>query len=90
MLTYAGEIRPELKMLPRSIGLLLLMIVPIQTVNLTLDTNFLDLVYPEPGNPLLWFEEQFGNHLIGVPFLLLIICAIMYLPVVFLQHKRKN
>ena len=90
MLTCAGDIRPEPKMLPRSIGLLLLMAVPIQIINLTLDTNFLYLVYPEPGNPLLWFEEQFGNHLIGLPFLLLAVCAIMYLPVVFMKRKQSK
>lgn len=90
MLTRAGEIRPEPRLLPRSIGLLLIMAVPIQIINLTLDTNFMYLVYPEPGNPLLWFEERFGNHLIGLPFLLAAVCAVMYLPVVFLQPKRKT
>ncbi|MBR3866171.1 MAG: YwaF family protein [Butyricicoccus sp.] len=90
MLTYAGEIRPEPRMLPRSIGLLLLMAIPIHIVNLTLDTNFMYLVYPEPGNPLLWFEERFGNHLIGLPFLLFAVCLIMYLPVLFLRKKRSK
>ena len=43
------------------------MAVPVYLINLLLDTNFMFLMYAEPGNPLLLFEQYLGHHLWGLP-----------------------
>ena len=39
-------------------------------VNLLLDTNYMFLMYADPGNPLYLFEQMWGNHLYGFPILI--------------------
>lgn len=80
MLFCAGEIRPDLRALGRSILLLGAMAVPIVGINLLLDTNFMFLMYAPEGNPRAWFAAHFGSHLIGFPVLIALVCGVMYLP----------
>ena len=40
--------------------------------------NYMFLMYAEAGNPLLLFEEWFGNHLIGIPVLGAVFIGLMY------------
>jgi len=89
VLTAAGDIRPQLREFPKSLGLLLAMVVPIAVFNVVFDTNFMFLMYPEPGNPLLWFQEHWGNHLYGYPILLAAVMAVMAVPA-YLLGKRRN
>ena len=88
VLTAVGEIRPELREFFKSLGLLLAMAVPIAIFNVVFDTNFMFLMYPEPGNPLLWFEEHWGNHLYGYPILLAAVMAVMAIPAHFLSKRK--
>ena len=88
VLTVAGDIRPQLREFLKCLGLLLAMAVPIAIFNVVFDTNFMFLMYPEPGNPLLWFEEHWGNHLYGYPILLAAVMAVMAVPA-YLLNKRK-
>lgn len=81
MLFYAEDIRPRVRELGRCVLLLLGMAVPILGINLLLDTNFMFIMYAPAGNPLAWFEEKFGCHLIGFPVLMAGVCAVMSLPV---------
>lgn len=46
---------------------------------------YLDLY---PGSPLLWFEERWGNHLLGYPVLLIAVAAVMSVPTRFVRRKR--
>ena len=88
MLTAGGDIRPQAREFWKCILLLMAMAVPIYGVNLLCDTNFMFLMYPEPGNPLLWFEEHWGNHLYGYPILIAAVMAVMYAPTRFLGKER--
>ncbi len=78
MLTIGGDIRPELRQLPKSILFTGLMAVPVYLFNLAFDTNYMFLMYAEAGNPLLLFENWFGNHLIGIPVLGAVFLGVMY------------
>lgn len=88
VLTAAGDIRPQLREFFKCLGLLLAMAVPIAVFNILFDTNFMFLMYPEPGNPLLWFEEHWGNHLCGYPILLAAVMAVMAVPAYFLSKRK--
>ena len=44
VLSVNGDIRPDIRKLPKSLGLLVLMAIPIYGVNLLLDTNFMFLM----------------------------------------------
>lgn len=80
MLVAGNDIVPDLKEIPKAILFTLLIAVPIYFVNLALDTNFMFLMVAEPGNPLLWFGETFGFHLLGVPVIEAIVILILYEP----------
>lgn len=88
MLVAGKDIVPEAKEIPKSIIFILVMAVPIYFVNLLLDTNFMFLMYADPGNPLYWFGENFGNHILGVPVIYSVVLLLMYLP--FYLKKKKQ
>ena len=90
VLTVGGDIVPERRIFPKCVLLLLVMAVPIYIFNLLGDTNFLFLMYPEAGSPLLWFEERWGNHLLGYPVLLAAVAAVMSVPTLFMGRKRQR
>ncbi|MBQ9933879.1 MAG: YwaF family protein, partial [Ruminiclostridium sp.] len=89
LLTAAGDIRPQAKYIPRCLLLLLAMAIPIYGVNLALDTNFMFLMFAKEGNPLLIFENLWGNHLLGYPVLISAVLVVMHLPP-WLLSKRKQ
>ena len=89
MLTYAGDIRPEIKAIPHCLALLAALAAVAYVVNLLLGTNFMFLMYPDVGNPLSWFETNWGNHRYGFPVMISGILLVMYLPVYFLEKRRK-
>ena len=78
MVTAGGDIDPDWRQLPRSILLALGLAAPIYLFNRAFDTNYMFLMYAEEGNPLLIFEELFGNHLIGIPVLGAVFVGLMY------------
>lgn len=80
MLTVAGEIKPRVKYLWRSLLLLLCMAIPVYIFNLIADTNYMFLMEAEKGNPLYIFEQLWGNHLLGIPVILIPLMAVLYLP----------
>lgn len=89
LLVTSGEVKPDLKTMPKCILLLVLMAIPIYYINIVCDTNFMFLMHPDSGNPLELFEKLFGSHLWGFPILLPIVMFIMYLPI-FIITKAKN
>ena len=52
--------------------------MPVSLVNRHFGTNFFFLERPSSGSPLVWFEQVFGSHLIGLPVLMALIWAGMY------------
>lgn len=90
VLTLSGDLKPDVKQLPKSLGLLLLMAIPIYGLNLLLDTNFMFLISADPGNPLYFFETLWGNHLLGFPVIIVGVLLVMYGPLVLVQKLRKK
>lgn len=90
MVTAGGDIQPELRCVPKCVGLLAALAVPIYFVNLALGTNFMFLMKVEPGNPLYPFEQMWGNHLLGIPILLAVAVFIMYLPQALIHRKKQT
>ncbi len=80
MLTVGGEIKPHPRELPKALGLLLLLAIPAYAVNLLLGTNYMFLMKAPKGNPLYWFGQSWGNHLLGIPVILLPLLTALYLP----------
>ena len=89
MLTAAGDIKPEIRMFPKCLAFLFAMAIPIYVFNRIFDTNFMFLMYVEEGNPLLPFEQMWGNHLFGYPVLLAAVIAVMCVPVLILKKKNR-
>ncbi len=90
VLTLSGDIKPDVKQLPKTLGLLVLMAIPIYGLNLLLDTNFMFLMSADPGNPLYFFETLWGNHLLGFPVIIAGILLVMYGPIVLADKLRKK
>ncbi|MBE6568615.1 MAG: TIGR02206 family membrane protein [Ruminococcaceae bacterium] len=90
MLTFAGDIRPRIKDLPKSLFLLVGMAIPIYFVNVLFDTNFMFLMEADKGNPLYIFEKMWGNHLWGFPVIISGVLLVMYFPHIVLLIKNKT
>ena len=89
LLISSGEVKPDLKTMPKCIGLLILIAIPVYFMNLAWDTNFMFLMEPDSGNPLEMLEKLLGSHLWGFPILLPVVMGIMYLPI-FIIDKIKS
>lgn len=87
VLTVVGEIRPTLQQLPLCMLLLVILAIPIYGLNLLLDTNFMFLMFAEPGNPLYLFEQMWGSHLLGFPVIIAGVLILMYLPMILFRKK---
>ena len=90
VLTVCREIRPDVRMLPKTLGLLVLMAIPILGINLLLDTNFMFLMYAEEGNPLYLFQQMWGSHLLGFPVITAGVLLVMYGPIVLYNKIKKK
>ena len=88
LLVTTEQVSDDLMSAAKSIGLLVVMAVPVYGLNLLWNTNFMFLMKPESGNPLELFEKIFGSHLWGFPILLPVVVLIMYLPVGIFKKKR--
>lgn len=90
VLTCAGEIRPELKKVPKCIGLLLGLACVALVLNLQWGTNFMFLMRSDKGNPLEWFEKAWGDHRLGFPVLIAAVVALMHAPVQIIRRLKKK
>ena len=90
VLAVGGDIRPDIKALPRSILLLLGMAAIALAANLLFDTNFMFLMYVEGTNPLGFFEQLWGNHLYGYPVLISAVIVVMYAPLYTFRALRNR
>lgn len=90
VLTSAGEIKPELREVPKSLLLLAALACVALVLNLMWDTNFMFLMYAEEGNPLLLFENLWGDHRWGFPVLITAVIIVMHTPwAVYRKVKKK-
>ena len=80
MLAAAGEVGARARDLPGCITLMLALAVPVWLFNLQFGTNFMFLMWADKGNPLYWFEQNFGSHLIGFPVIAAAVFLILLLP----------
>lgn len=90
VLTVNGDIRPRLKDLPKSMLLLAGFAALALVLNLFWDTNFMFLMSAPKGNPLYWFKQQWGSHLLGFPVLIAGIILVLYGPIEFCQRYKKR
>lgn len=84
--------RPEIRNLPKVIGMLVgfaLLIVPVNSLT---GGNYFFLRYPAPGSPMEYFETFAGNpgYLVPTFFLGCVLWAILYAPFVILKAKEKR
>ena len=89
LLVTSGEVKPDIKTMPKCLLLLVGLAIPVYILNLIFDTNFMFLMSPETGNPLGLFEQYLGSHLWGFPVLLPIVMFIMYLPLFVVSRLKK-
>lgn len=91
VLATAGELKPDLKKMGKSMLLLVCLAIPIYAINILLDTNFMFLMSADEGNPLYLFEQLWGNHLYGFPIIITGVLLVMYGPLlVFRKIKAKR
>ena len=90
VLVVSGEWKPYIKNMPKYFLLLVGLAIPVCFINIALDTNFMFLMYVEPGNPLYAFETLWGNHLWGFPVLITAVLFVMYVPVELLRYFRNK
>ena len=90
VLTAAGEIRPELKELPKSMVLLVALAGLALMLNLLWDTNFMFLMWADKGNPLYWFGKNWGSHLLGFPVIIAAVIVVLYGPIELYRKLKKK
>ena len=92
LLLSSGEIAPD----PRRLWFCALFLAatggPIWFLDLRWGTNFYFLSYPGTGNPLVWFEERFGNpgYQIGLPVCAGILWTLQYVTAGLLRAVKKK
>ena len=89
VLSVNGEIEITLRAVPKSFLILIGMALVIYPINLLLDTNFMFLMYAEPGNPLYWFGTNWGSHLLGFPVIIAGVLIVLYLPLECYRKLKK-
>lgn len=90
MLVVGKDIKPEVKMAPKCLLLLLCMGVVVLGVNFLCDTNFMFLMRTDDISFLVLFENIFGAHQWAFPILLPIIMLVMYLPIIILNKIKQS
>lgn len=80
VLFLCGEIRPDIRYLWKSFCLLGAFALVALGLNLIWDTNFMFLMSAAKGNPLYWFGEHWGSHLLGFPVIIAGVVAVLYGP----------
>ena len=82
LLLLAGGMKPDYRLLPKCLLCVVIAAAVMYFINKPLGTNFMFVNYAEPGTPLTLFENWFGTpgYLIGMPIMLAVLWAIMYIP----------
>ncbi len=91
LLISSRESVPNYKQLPKVLGLVGIIAIPIYFINKLTGSNFFFINYPSPGSPLVIMEKFLGNpgYILGIIILLMIIWVFMYSPFILLNGKSK-
>ncbi len=81
---FAMGFRPDIRKLPKVVGLLVVLAILMVPVNYITDGNYFFLRYPAPGSPMESFATLVGSPWYLVPTFLLgcVLWAVLYLPFV--------
>lgn len=90
VLTVCGQIRPDVRLLPRCFALLGGFAGVALVLNLLLDTNFMFLMHADAGNPLALFETWWGSHLWGFPVIIFAVVVVMHTPWILARRYKKS
>ena len=90
MLVAGKDIYVDIKEVPKAILFTAILAIPIYFVNVLLNENYMFLMKADAGNPLLYFEEWFGNHLIGVPVIESAVILVLYGPFYIYRHLKNK
>ena len=88
LLTAGGDIRPNWRYTLKYMGILAVLAAIAFVINLLLDTNFFFLMEADPGNPLYWFAENWGSHLLGFPVIIAGVLLAMQGPLILLERRK--
>jgi len=82
ILLLAGGYRPNYKMLPKCLLVVVLLAIPLYFLNKLWNTNFMFLNWADVGNPLSFFEARWGRpwYIFSAIPMLAVAWALMYLP----------
>ncbi len=90
VLTCAGEIQPDIKWLPKALLLLSAFAGLALVLNVLWDVNFMFLMRASKGNPLYWFQKNWGSHLYGFPVIIAGIILVMYGPLEICRRAKNH
>lgn len=89
VLVASGDLKPDLKAMPKCILLLIGFAIPALILNIAFDQNFMFLMNTAGIGFLQIFEDIFGAHQWAFPILLPIIMLIMALPILIVNKVKK-
>ncbi len=90
MLTVGGDIKPRARSIPKCLLLLVCMAIPVGIFNYFFDTNYMFLMEADKGNPLYYFEQLFGSHLVGFPIIIAAVLLLMYAPIEIYRYIKNK
>lgn len=89
VLVASGEVKPDLKSMPKCLLLLLGFAVPALALNVLFDQNFMFLSRTDNISFLVLFEDIFGAHQWAFPILLPIVMLVMALPLLIARKIKR-
>lgn len=90
MLFLGGEIKPNVKLVPRCVALLGGLALIALVFNLVFDTNFMFLMSASEGNPLKLFENMWGSHLWGFAVIIPAVIVVMHAPILLYRKWKEK
>ncbi len=90
VLVASGDLKPDLKSMPKCILLLIGFAIPALILNLIFDTNFMYLMDTSGIGFLQMFKDIFGAHQWAFPILLPVIMLIMSIPLIIANKIKKT
>lgn len=90
VLVASGDLKPDLKSMPKCILLLIGFAIPALVLNIIFGTNFMFLMDTAGIGFLQMFKDVFGAHQWAFPILLPIIMLIMSVPILIANKIKKS
>lgn len=89
-LLFCGELRPNVKNLPKCLLFLVILGIPMFFLNKAWNTNFMYLNWADAGNPLFLFEKLLGRpwYIVGFIPLISLVWFLLYYPWVKAAKKQ--